>query len=146
MTGTLPSKILLFDGVCYLCNGSVRFVYRFDSDKNFHFGHLQSAAGRALLKRHGLATDELSTFVLIDAGRVYTKSDAWLRVMNTLGWPWRAAGIFWIVPRRVRDAIYDWIGRNRYRWFGRSEHCLVPDPDEATRFLDSSQPPPDDSK
>ncbi len=126
--------IILFDGVCNLCNASVRFVISRDRGDRFRFAPLQSEMGRRLAENHALPED-LRTFFLIDDERSYEKSAAWLRVMSLLGWPWSALYLLVIVPRPVRDWIYDIVGRNRYKWFGKLDQCPVPAPDWQQKFL-----------
>jgi predicted DCC family thiol-disulfide oxidoreductase YuxK len=126
--------VLLFDGVCNLCTGAVRFVVPRDPDGRIRFAPLQSPAGQALLARHDLP-DDLDSVVLVEGDRAYTKSAAAIRVAELLGWPYRAAAIARLLPRRLRDAVYDVIAANRYDWFGRKERCMVPSEDVRDRFL-----------
>ncbi len=126
--------IILFDGVCNLCNASVRFVISRDRGDRFRFAPLQSEVGRRLAEDHALPED-LRTFFLIVDEQSYEKSAAWLRVMRLLGWPWSALYLLVIVPRPVRDWIYDIVGRNRYKWFGKLDQCPVPAPDWQQKFL-----------
>ncbi len=127
--------ILLFDGICNLCNSSVQWVIEHDPGAKFRFASLQSEAGQALLRQHQLPTDELNTVVLVDAGRAYTRSDVPLQIVGKLGGAWSLLTVFRIVPRPLRNAVYDWIARNRYRWFGNKEACWLPTPDLKARFL-----------
>lgn len=129
------TAVILFDGVCNLCNGLVQFVIRRDRAGYFRFAALQSAEGQALLAAHGLpAPTEPESIVLIENGRAYSHSGAVLRLARRLpGWRWLAA--FQVVPRPLRDAAYRWVARNRYRWFGRQEACLLPTPELQARFL-----------
>ena len=127
--------IVLFDGVCNLCNGSVQFLLRRDRRRRFRFAALQSAAGRALLERHGLPTETLETIVVLEGGRARVRSDAALHLARRLPWPWPVLAAFWILPRPLRDALYGFVARHRYRWFGRTESCMLPTPDVADRFL-----------
>ena len=127
--------ILLFDGVCNLCNGLVQWIIRHDRKGIFRFASLQSDAGRQLLLQAGLPPDAMDTVVLYDQGRAYTRSDAALRIARRLGSPWAYFGLFGYLPRTWRNALYDYVARNRYRWFGRREACMVPTPDLRTRFL-----------
>jgi predicted DCC family thiol-disulfide oxidoreductase YuxK len=129
------SPILLFDGVCNLCSGAVRFVIRHDPGGRFRFAALQSEAGRRLLVQHGLPADALDTFVLIAGARCFTRSDAAIELARRLGGAWRGLALLRLVPRPIRDAAYGVVVRNRYRWFGRSESCMVPTPELARRFL-----------
>jgi predicted DCC family thiol-disulfide oxidoreductase YuxK len=128
-------SIVLFDGVCNLCNGSVVFVIARDPERRFAFAALQTDAARALL-RQASAPDPLpDTIVLIENGRVYTKSTAALRIARGLRFPWPMASAFLAVPRPVRDWIYDAVARSRYRWFGRRDVCMVPTADVQRRFI-----------
>ena len=128
------SVIILYDGVCNLCNASVRFVLARDHNDSFRFASLQSEAGRRLAAKYNLTTD-LSTFFLIEGGKTYERSDAWLETMRLLGWPWSASHGLRIVPRSVRNWVYDVVGRNRYRWFGKQESCPAPKPESQWKFL-----------
>jgi predicted DCC family thiol-disulfide oxidoreductase YuxK len=126
--------VILFDGVCHLCSSAVRFVAARDSKKLFRFAPLQSeGAGRLLDGRRGAA--DLSTFILVEDGRVHTRSEAALRVMRRLPGAWRLSGILRLIPRFLRDVCYDWIARNRYGWFGKEESCMVPSAELKERFL-----------
>ena len=131
--------ILLFDGVCNLCHGSVRFVLRQERRPELRFCPLESASGTRLLAQHGLNADYRGSLVLIEAGTVFLKSDAALRVASYLKWPWSWGRAAVILPRGLRDWAYDVIARNRYRWFGRHDACLLPTP-ELRRRLIASQP------
>lgn len=131
------APVILFDGVCNLCNGAVQFVIRRDPRSRFRFASLQSTAARDLLARHGVTGDLPDSVVLVANGRVRTKSAAALGVAAGLGMPWSFLGVFRLIPSFLRDALYDWIARNRYRWFGRREQCMVPTPALRARFLDA---------
>ncbi|HYJ78724.1 MAG TPA: thiol-disulfide oxidoreductase DCC family protein [Longimicrobiaceae bacterium] len=131
----VAGPIVLYDGVCGLCNRLVQFVLRHDRHGRFRFAALQSEAGQALLREHGLPTDALDTFVLIEGGRAYRKSEAGLRVVRRLDAPWP---VFWpliVVPRPVGDLFYDLVVRNRYRMFGKLDACPIPSPEVRSRFL-----------
>ena len=128
--------ILLFDGVCNLCNGFVQFIIKRDPKGSFRFTALQSDAGQQLLTSHQQEKSDLSTVILIDNGQVYTHSDVALNVAKRLGGLWTLFLVFSIIPRSIRDRIYNWIARNRYRWFGEKEQCMIPTPDIKARFLD----------
>jgi predicted DCC family thiol-disulfide oxidoreductase YuxK len=128
--------ILLFDGVCNFCNGVVQFILRHDRAGKFRFASLQSEAGRALLRQHGLVDLPLSTSVLIDGGRAYLNSDGVLRAARQLGGVFSLLVPFSVLPRPLRDFAYRLFARNRYRLFGRAERCLVPTPEVRRRFLD----------
>ena len=151
--------LLLFDGVCNLCNRSVQFVIRHDRARVFRFASLQSAAAARALESFGgaekalapsrggadgvtgsaIAVDaggSMGSVLLIYRGRLYVRSEAVLKVLDILGGAWRITGVFKILPRPLRDTIYDWIARNRYRWFGKRDVCMVPEPGLQDRFLD----------
>lgn len=127
--------IILFDGVCNLCNGAVNFLVDRDPNGRFKLGALQSDAAEPLLERNGLFPD-LESFVLIHQGRAYRRSEAALRVAWRLGGLWRLLYPLLLVPRPLRDAVYDWIARNRYRWFGKRDTCRVPTSELRARFID----------
>lgn len=127
--------ILLFDGVCNLCNATVQFVIRRDKDGRFRFAALQSDIGRDLLQKFEINDREIDSVVLIADGSAYVRSDAALLIAKKLGGFWALFYVFRGVPTRWRDRIYDWIARNRYRWFGRKEYCMVPTPELKERFL-----------
>lgn len=129
--------VIVFDGVCVLCNGWVRFLLARDSERVFRFAAMQGARGRELLASQGLDPDDPASFLLIDEAGAWRDTDAIVRVLSRLGMGWRAAG--WLLsrlPRRVRDRAYASVARNRYRWFGRREACMLPPPGDAHRFLD----------
>lgn len=128
--------IVVFDAQCLLCDGWVRFLLRHDRRGVLRFASIQGANGRALLARAGLQVDGLQTLLLVDGERIWQQTAAILRVLHALGWPWRLAWAAWSVPAPLRDALYRVLARHRYRWFGRSETCLMPPPDHARRFLD----------
>ena len=128
--------ILLFDGVCNLCNGFVQWVIRRDEKALFRFAALQSDVGQHLLNRAGLSTEELSTVVLYHENTFYTHSDVPLIVLKKLGPPSSILYIFRMVPKSLRDAVYNWVALNRYRWFGKKESCMIPTPELKSRFLD----------
>ena len=129
-------RVILFDGVCNLCERSVRFIIKRDPKARFSFASLQSEAARQLLERHGLRTDEFDTMVLIESDTAYTRSDAAVRIAGRLSGPYSLLAAGRIVPRPIRDWLYDLIARNRYRWFGRKDRCLVPTDEVADRFID----------
>jgi predicted DCC family thiol-disulfide oxidoreductase YuxK len=131
----INNPIILFDGVCNFCNGAINFVLKQDKKGIFRFAPLQSEAGQKLLQEYNLSTKEFDSFVLIDNGKVYKKSAASLRVMNKLPWYWKEAQILRIVPTAFRDAIYDFIASNRYKWFGKKEQCMIPTPEMRSKFL-----------
>lgn len=136
--------VIVFDGVCVLCNGWVRFLLRHDRRRRYRFAAMQGEAGRALLARHGLDPDDPVSFLLVeyDLGhdsaatpRVSTDTTAIRRVLAGLGGLWRVAHLAALLPSFVRDPLYRLFARNRYRWFGRHEACMVPTAEERARFL-----------
>lgn len=129
-------EIVLFDGVCGMCDRFVQFAVRRDRKAALRFASLQSAAGRALLEQYGLPTETLSSMVLIRNGRAFTRSTAALRVCRHLSGLWPLLTVFILVPPFLRNPVYNWISRNRYRWFGQMDACRIPTPEERERFLD----------
>ncbi|MEX2528178.1 MAG: thiol-disulfide oxidoreductase DCC family protein [Gemmatimonadota bacterium] len=130
------APILLFDGVCNLCTASVRWVLPRDPDGNFRFASLQSEVGRKLLLDAGGNPEELDSVVLLEGGRLWERSTAALRVARKLKAPWPLLYAFILVPRPIRDWVYDLVARHRYRIFGRKEECMIPEPGVQERFLD----------
>lgn len=127
--------VIVFDGVCNLCNRWVRFLLPRDRSGTFRFAHCQSKYGGAVLDRLGERRDDPSTVILIDGDADYVRSTAVLRALSALGGPWRAMQFFLIIPRPLRDAAYTCVARRRYRWFGRTEQCVLPEPGWQDRFL-----------
>jgi predicted DCC family thiol-disulfide oxidoreductase YuxK len=116
--------LFIFDGVCVLCSSGVRWLIRRDPAGRFRFATAQSALGRAIYAHYGLDFDE--TYLLLDEGCLYVKSDGYLRIAAILGGAWRGLGaITRFVPRAVRDAAYDVVARHRYRWFGKTDYCAI---------------------
>jgi len=129
------SATILFDGVCNLCNGFVQFVIARDPSAHFRFASLQSPAAASLLRDAGITGPLPDSMVLVQDGRVFFRSEGALRVARRLTFPWWLASGFRIVPRVIRDRVYDVVAAHRYRWFGRRDICMVPTPDLARRFL-----------
>lgn len=128
--------VIVFDGVCVLCNGWVRFLLHHDRNARFSFAAMQSDTGRALLVERGLDPDDPASFLLIDGDGAWTDSDAIARVLGGLPAPWRSGGrAVRLVPRALRDVAYRFVARHRYRLFGRHTHCMLPPAGEASRFL-----------
>lgn len=132
---TVPETVVLFDGVCNFCNGTVNFLIKQDKKKLLRFAALQSKAGQKLLEQFHLPQKDFDSFILIENGRIYTKSTAGLRLYNKLPWYWKWTQLFWMVPPFIRDGIYLFIARNRYKWFGKKEACMIPPPEIKSRFL-----------
>lgn len=128
--------IVVFDAQCLLCNGWVQFLLKHDRRHQFRFAAIQGAVGGRLLAQAGLQVEGLQTLLLVDGDRNWQHTSAVLRILYALGWPWRLGCVAWLVPAPFRDALYRLVARNRYRLFGRSEHCLMPDASVAMRFLD----------
>ncbi len=129
--------VIVFDAQCLLCNGWVQFLLRRRGGRDIRFASMQGATGSRLLAESGLQVNGLQTLLVVTGdGRRWQHTDAILRVLDALGWPWRLAWALWVVPRPWRDAGYRWIARNRYRLWGRSEACLLPPAGAAARFLD----------
>jgi predicted DCC family thiol-disulfide oxidoreductase YuxK len=131
-----PAKpLVLFDGVCNLCNASVQFIIEHDSEGKIMFCSLQSERGQAILQHLGMKTDDFDTFIFIENGEAYTRSAGILKEVSYFdGW-WRFLSIFRIVPRPIRDFFYNIVAQNRYRWFGKKESCWLPTPELKARFL-----------
>ncbi len=127
--------VVLFDGVCNFCDGAVQFLIRHDRHGRLRFAAYQSDAGNQLARRYGIDPEKLETFAFICRGRAFVRSDAGIAVAAALGGVWRLAVMLKLVPRFLRDAVYGFIARHRYRWFGRKESCMVPDAGVRGRFL-----------
>lgn len=144
MTATLKTSrlILLYDGTCGLCNRSVQFLIRHDEKSRILFAALQSRFGESVRQRHTeLRTVDSAVLVeqFSEGEQVFTKSDAVLRLVRYLGGVWRLAVVVYIIPRAVRDYVYDQLARRRYKWFGKYDECLLPQPDVRSRFLDRDE-------
>jgi len=130
------SPIVLFDGVCNFCIGSLQWLLRMDRRERLRFGTLQSDAGTELLARCGLPEEYDESMVVVEGDRAYTDSDAVVRLAWLLGFPWALGSVASIAPKSLRDRVYRWVARNRYDWFGKREQCLVPDDNLRDRFID----------
>jgi len=127
--------IILFDGICNFCNQSVQFVIKRDPSHIFHFASLQSDIGRNLLNEYGI-NENVNSVVYITTGNAYVKSDAGLQIARRLNGFWKLLYIFYLVPTPIRDLVYDYIAKNRYKWFGKSDSCMIPSPKIKKRFLE----------
>jgi predicted DCC family thiol-disulfide oxidoreductase YuxK len=127
--------VVLYDGVCGLCNGMVGFTVKHDRAARYRFAALQSDFGRERLRGLGLPEDALDSVVLVKDGRGYVKSRAVLEIARGLGMPWRLAAAGTALPAALADAAYAWVARNRYRWFGRHDACPIPSPEVRSRFI-----------
>lgn len=128
-------RIILFDGVCNLCNGAVNFVIQRDTSNIFKFAPLQENAGTVLLKKYAISFQKLDSIVLIENDKVYVKSSAALRIARKMSGLWPLLYVCLVIPRFIRDGVYDFIAKNRYKWFGRKEQCMIPTPDFREKFL-----------
>jgi predicted DCC family thiol-disulfide oxidoreductase YuxK len=126
--------LILFDGHCNLCNGAVQFVIKRDNKDRFRFAALSWPAGDALRQKFPVL-QEADSIVCYDGDKVWLRSSAALKIAGKMGGLWPAFGIFWVVPRPLRDAVYSFVARNRYRWFGRKDACMLPTPALQNKFL-----------
>lgn len=131
----MAHPIVLFDGVCNFCNASVNFILKRDPKGVFRFAPLQSEVAKQLLEKFHLPADDLDTMVLIEDGTASTRSTAGLRIARRLKGTWPLLYGFIVLPRFLRDAVYRLIAKNRYRWFGKKDVCMVPKPEWKERFL-----------
>lgn len=131
----IKKPIILFDGVCNLCNGAVQFIIRHDPNEKFLFASLQGETGQQILKQFGLPFSDFNSFVLLQDDKIFSKSTGALKVARQLKGAWKLLYIFIIVPRFMRDAVYRWIAKNRYKWFGQQQQCVIPTPQLQARFL-----------
>lgn len=129
------TSIILFDGICNLCNGAVLFVIKHDPSGKFLFASLQSDAGQELLKKYNLPVDNFNSFILLQDEKVYSKSTGGLKVAQQIKGAWSWLYIFIIIPKFIRDGVYTWIANNRYKWFGKKDACMLPTPELKARFL-----------
>ena len=139
--GPVDGPIVLFDGVCGLCNGAARFIVRRDPKGRFRFAHLQSPAAQALLAYRGYDGEPLQSLVLIESDGILSRSDAALVIARGLDGAWPALGVLRLVPRPLRDAVYGIVARKRYDWFGRTDACQIPPPGLASRFVPDGEGP-----
>lgn len=127
--------IILFDGICNLCNHSIDFIIRRDKQNRFHFASLQSKKGQEILKYHQLPTKDFESFVVVHKNKVYTKSNAALQVVLHLQGGWPLLYVFIIIPPFFRNLVYSFIAKNRYRFFGKKNTCRLPTSEERSKFL-----------
>ena len=128
-------SIILFDGVCNLCNAAVQFIIKRDHKNQFLFASLQSETGRLLVKQFNLDKNQMNSIILIENERAYLRSTAALRIAKRLSGPWFLLYAFMIVPKFIRDGVYNVISKNRYRWFGRKDECMIPTAELKAKFL-----------
>ena len=127
--------MIVFDALCVLCSANARLVLRHDRTGHFMLASMQSEAGAALYRRFGIDPADPETLIVVQGGKALRDSDAILAIWTGLGWPWRALGVFGLVPRALRDPGYRFVARHRYRLFGRRETCWVPDAAQRDRIL-----------
>ncbi len=135
MASEIQHPIVLFDGVCNLCNAAVKFIIKRDKKNLFRFASLQSAFGQSVLQKFHLSPEALNSFILFEKGKVYTKSAGALMVAKQLSGGWPLLYAFMIVPRFIRNAVYDLIANNRYKWFGKKDSCWIPTPALQSKFI-----------
>ncbi|WAC08645.1 MAG: DCC1-like thiol-disulfide oxidoreductase family protein [Thermodesulfobacteriota bacterium] len=129
-------NVVIFDGVCKLCAHSVRFILNHESEPTLRFTPLQCPLGARLMRELGFNPVDAKTFILISDGRPYVKSDAVIRLARYFRQPWKLLGAIKIIPRAIRNWAYDAVARNRYRWFGQFDTCMVPPPELKARFVE----------
>lgn len=130
-------QLILFDGVCNLCNDSVLKVMKYDKENKFIFAALQSEAGQEILNQLKIDTRKIDSIVLYEPGvSYYVKSEAALAIMNNFGGFWKLTQIFTVLPTTFNNWVYDFIAKNRYKWFGKKESCMIPTPELKAKFLD----------
>ena len=127
--------VVLFDGLCGLCTRFTRFIVRCDRRRALKLCSLQSPEGVAILEWFSMPPDRCDTVLLVEGHSLFERSDAVLLATSRMGFPWGAVRVFRLVPRAWRDALYNWVARNRYRWFGKLDHCILPTPETRERFL-----------
>lgn len=130
------NNVILFDGVCNLCNFFVQFVIKRDKKNIFKFASLQSKYGKDLLRRFAKDNSQFESVVLFNGVNIFTESTAALLILKKLGRGWRLMYIFIILPKFLRDAVYRFVARNRYKWFGKKEYCMVPTEELKSKFIE----------
>jgi predicted DCC family thiol-disulfide oxidoreductase YuxK len=126
---------IIFDGVCVLCNGWVKFVLRFDTSENFSFVIAQSELGETIYEQLGLKSDDYDTFIIVRNGEMFTKLDGVFALLGAIGWPWKIVSIGKILPKGLKDYMYDRVAKNRYALFGKKDVCMMPTPEIKARFI-----------
>lgn len=131
----MPQYVILFDGVCNLCNGFVQFIIKHDKTEKFSFAPLQSVFAKEILGKNNLNADDLKSVIFIANNMVYTKSNAALQIARCFGGWWHLLFYLKVLPLGLRNFVYDFVGKNRYKWFGKADACMVPSPKLLHRFL-----------
>tara|TARA_R110002051_G_scaffold243722_3_gene303706 strand:+ start:6223 stop:6630 length:408 start_codon:yes stop_codon:yes gene_type:complete len=133
----LNKKIILFDGVCNLCNSSVQLVIKHDKKDEYRFAALQSDLGMKMTSERRIDTSEIDSIILIEPGNAYyTKSTAALKIGKSFGGLWSLLGVFEWIPEKIRNIVYDFIAKNRYKWYGKKDSCMIPTPELKSKFLE----------
>ncbi len=135
MNSEIKHKIILFDGVCNLCNSSVIFAIKRDKNDVFRFAALQSEIGEQLTSKYNIDTSKTDSIILIDGEKYYEKSSAALHIAKYLSGGWPLLYSFIILPKFIRDSVYNFIAKNRYKWYGKKESCMIPTPELQAKFL-----------
>lgn len=130
------NHLLLYDGVCHLCNNTVQFILKNEANNTTRFASLQSAFGKKVCEEKGINTDEVDSIIYVKNSKVYTKSTAALWLSLELKFPFNLLAGIIIFPEPIRNLVYDYVAKNRYKWFGKSETCIIPDEKYKNRFLD----------
>ncbi len=131
----MPQYVILFDGVCNLCNTFVQFIIRHDKKNKFNFAPLQSNYAIEVIQKYNLNNNQLQSVVFIANQKIYTKSNAALQIAKHLGGLWSLFACLNIFPLKFRDAVYNYVAKNRYKWFGKKQNCMVPTPNLKNKFL-----------
>jgi predicted DCC family thiol-disulfide oxidoreductase YuxK len=129
------APLILFDGVCNFCNSSVNFVIKRDKKALIQFTPLQSEKGRLFKRQYGLPEADMKSFIFIEDDKVYTRSTAAFKVCRHLSGLWPLCYGFMVIPKFLRDGVYNWVAKNRYKWFGQRQECMIPTPEVKARFL-----------
>ncbi|MEN8817506.1 MAG: thiol-disulfide oxidoreductase DCC family protein [Nonlabens sp.] len=128
-------EIVLFDGVCNLCNGAILFIIKRDKKDRFRFAAIESEIGQKLLDKHGIDPNKIDSIVLVSGDTAFAKAEAALRISKHLSGLWPLLYSLIIVPKFLANVVYDFIARNRYKWFGKKESCMIPTPELKSKFL-----------
>lgn len=131
----MTRPVIVFDAMCVLCSRHAQFVLRHDRAGHFLLASMQGEAGAAICLAHGIDPENPETLIVVDGGGALRDSEAILAIWRRLGWPWRLAAAFGIIPKALRDPVYRWVARHRYRLFGRRETCWMPDAAQGSRIL-----------
>ena len=135
----VSDKVILFDGVCKLCNAWSNFIIKHDRHRVFKLCSVQSKEGKQILLHFGLPSETYETMLYVEGNQSFQKSEAFFQIITQLGYPWKIVCIFKVIPKPLRDWMYDRIALNRYSLFGKYDYCTLPSPDHEARFLDAEQ-------